>query len=134
MKMFAFCNTWGSGRCILGFHEMDYHETNQQPKGVVASTMPPEYTSSEPSSHKLAEQVHRDYTPSDVAASQRVTNGFGPLYCLAASLRNCFTAVPSITRKTDWGRRGSPKGIQTRCTILNQTASQAPMDVGSVRA
>src|SRR3978361_1771822 len=100
---------WGSGTRILRFNQKDYQETNQQLKGDVASTVPLEYTSSEPSSHKLAEQVHRDYTPSDMAASQRVTNGFGPLYCLAASLRNCFTAVPSITKKTGWRHPGFQK-------------------------
>src|SRR3978361_2357361 len=68
---------WGSGTRILRFNQKDYQETNQQLKGVVASTVPPEYTSSEPSSRKPSEQVPRDYTSSDMAASQRVTNGFG---------------------------------------------------------
>ena len=124
---------WGSGTRILRFNQKDYQETNQQLKGVVASTVPPEYTSSEPSSHKLAEQVHRDYTPSDMAASQRVTNGFGPLYCLAASLRNCFTAVPSITKKTGWRRPGFPKGIHAKALHQSQPAGQAPENDDSVK-
>ena len=91
------------------------------------STVPPDYT------NKLAEQVHRDYTPSDMAASQRVTNGFGPLYCLAASLRNCFTAVPSITKKTGWRRPGFPKGIHAKALHQSQPAGQAPENDDSVK-
>src|SRR3978361_2010765 len=125
---------WGSGTRILRFNQKDYQETNQQLKDVGASPVPLEYTSSEPSSHKLVEQVHRDYTPSDMAASQRVTNGFEPLYFLAASLRNCFTAVPSITKKTGWRRPAFPKGIHPKALHQSQPAGQATEMYDSVKA